>query len=60
MAITRSAPSFDAASTPHSPTAPSPTTATVVPGLTPAETVAFVITDVLAVPGPKEPALLPT
>jgi hypothetical protein len=28
--------------------------------LDPAETVAFVITDVLAVPGPKEPALLPT
>ena len=36
IAITRSAPSCAAASTPHSPTAPSPTTATVMPGATPA------------------------
>ena len=40
IAMTRSAPSCDAASTPHSPTAPSPTTATVMPGRTPAETAA--------------------
>ena len=33
-----SAPSWDAASTAHSPTAPSPTTATLLPGPTPAET----------------------
>ena len=40
-AITRSAPSRRAASTPHRPTAPSPTTATVLPGPTPAETAAW-------------------
>jgi hypothetical protein len=40
-AMTRSAPSRLAASTPHSPTAPSPTTATVVPGAQPAERAAW-------------------
>ena len=38
IATTRSAPSSTAASTAHRPTAPSPTTATVSPGFTPAAT----------------------
>ncbi len=40
MAITRSAPIWEAASTPHSPTAPSPITTAVPPGRTPAVTAA--------------------
>ena len=40
IAITRSAPSWAAARTPHSPTAPSPITTAVPPGSTPAATAA--------------------